>query len=217
MSDANPETSSSLDNFERWYEQPGTPLLTVEHTALDTNTSTLAITFSQKNVDLHSSPSSQEQEQRQGQGQGSPLLLLPPLPIPIQTAVYDRDTGALLQSSLLVLNHHEQTFHFHNISAAAVVVSPLQSFSAPVRLAFPQQSEADLQFLLQHDTDAFNKWECRQRVSSRVILGVAGLGDSAAIGKAELPPYFVESFKQTLLSIKVCGVMTWTFWSLFPK
>jgi aminopeptidase N len=191
MLDANPDTSN-LDNFGRWYEQPGTPVLTVEQTSLDPATSTYAITFSQKNYDLQSQ---------------TPGTLLPPLTIPIRTSIFDKDSGALLDTSLLVLDQHQQTFYFHDVTAAAVVVSPLQTFSAPVRLVFPQQTEADLSFLLTHDTDPFNRWECQQRASSRVMLRVAAAGDAAAVRQMELPAQYVEAFKQTLLSVKVNCVL----------
>lgn len=161
-------------------------------------TGTLAITFSQKNTDRRSVSSLSSST---SSAQDTPQL--PPLPIPIQTAIYDKDTGVELQSSLLVLNQHEQTFYFNNVSASSVVISPLQSFSAPVKLAYPQQTEADLLFLLKHDTDAFNRWECQQRVSSHVILEMTALGDAATIRQAELPQHFVDAFKQALLSIKV--------------
>lgn len=199
--DANPK-STALDNFGRWYEQAGTPLVTVEHLHLDASTETLVVTFSQQNYDRRSSSSSTPTS-GESVYNDTTASLLPPLTIPIQTAVYDKDTGALLQSSLLVLDEHKKTFHLKNVSASSIVLSPLQNFSAPVKLAFPQQTEAELLFLLQHDTDAFSRWECQQRVSSQVILRVASLGDEAAIRQAELPPHFIDSFKKTLLSVKV--------------
>ena len=179
--DANPGVES-LETFGRWYEQPGTPLLTVENTELDTMTKSFSITFSQNN---------------QKETESSEETPLPPLTIPILTSIFDKDSGALLSTALLVLDEQEKTFHFDNVTSSSVVVSPLQEFSAPVRLAFPQQTEEDLMFLLQHDTDAFNKWECQQRVSSRVMLQAAAAPDS------ETPFHYLEAIKQILQSVKV--------------
>lgn len=48
------------------------------------------------------------------------------------------------------------------------VLSVLRGFSAPVRLDYPF-SDATLSFILAHDTDAFNRWEAGQILTSRVI------------------------------------------------
>jgi aminopeptidase N len=178
--DANPDTKV-LDTFIRWYEQPGTPMLVIDNAYLDSTTHTFFISFSQKNN--HS---------------------VLPLTIPIQTSLYDKESGLLLQSSLFVLNEYQKTFQFNNITAKSVVVSPLQNFSAPVRLLFPQQTDEDLFFLIQHDTDVFSRWECQQRMTSQIILNIVNSGGADEIRKTSLPKQYVEAFKRTLLSVKVC-------------
>ena len=47
--------------------------------------------------------------------------------------------------------------------------SLLRDFSAPVKLHYPY-SKNDLRLLLEHDTDAFNRWESGQRLSLDVML-----------------------------------------------
>lgn len=142
------------------------------------------------------------QENRDSSGE-----LLPPLPIPIQMTLFDQDSGAAVETALLVLEQREATFSLADVTASAVVASLLQDFSAPVRLDFPQQSEADLLFLLQHDTDAFSRWESQQRLTSRLVLGVAALGNAASVRVASVLPSFIEAFKHTLRAAQASGVV----------
>lgn len=183
VSDANPSVTS-LHHFGRWYKQAGTPLVTLKEAALDHSQQTYTVTFSQSN-----------------QGQGGQAQ--PPLPIPLRTSLFDRDTGALLQSQLLVLSEEEQSFTLRGVSAAAVVVSPLQGFSAPVHMHAPQRCEQDMLFLLQHDPDPFTRWDCQQHLTSSAMVAVAAEGSVDAVDSAEVSEEFIRGFKKTLLAVKV--------------
>jgi len=49
------------------------------------------------------------------------------------------------------------------------VVSLLRNFSAPVNLKF-DYSDADLAFLIQHETNGFNQWQATQTLLERILL-----------------------------------------------
>ncbi|BBI67549.1 hypothetical protein PKHYL_17400 [Psychrobacter sp. KH172YL61] len=67
-----------------------------------------------------------------------------PLPIPVATALFDKDSGAIVAERMLLLDEATQTFVFENI-ASEPVVSLLRDFSAPVQLNYDYQ-DADLAF-----------------------------------------------------------------------
>ncbi|NBX66887.1 MAG: aminopeptidase N [Proteobacteria bacterium] len=64
-------------------------------------------------------------------------------------------------SYVLELSNVSQEFIFENVGDAHVVPSILRNFSAPVNLV-TNLSEAQLRFLMVHDSDGVNKWEAGQ-------------------------------------------------------
>jgi aminopeptidase N len=89
---------------------------------------------------------------------------------------------------VLVLTETEQTFTFVNVEAEPVP-SLLRGFSAPVTLD-DGLDDAALLVLLQHDADAFNRWEAGQRLSLGRLM-------AALPGDADLPP-LDEAYLQAL-------------------
>jgi aminopeptidase N len=85
---------------------------------------------------------------------------------------------------VLVLAEAEQTFTFVGIDAPPVP-SLLRGFSAPVLLD-DGLDDADLLVLLQHDHDAFNRWEAGQRLALRRML--------AALPDAGREPHLDDAF-----------------------
>jgi aminopeptidase N len=69
---------------------------------------------------------------------------------------------------VLELRQAEQSFHFEEVPEAPVP-SLLRGFCAPVRLSYPY-TEAQLAFLLAHDSDLFNRWEAGQSLATRALL-----------------------------------------------
>ncbi|MFX5660697.1 DUF3458 domain-containing protein, partial [Acinetobacter baumannii] len=63
-----------------------------------------------------------------------------------------------------------QSFTFINVDAKPVP-SLLRGFSAPVVLQY-DYSDAELAFLMAHDSDAFNRWEAGQRLATRRLLNL---------------------------------------------
>ncbi|MBV8603106.1 MAG: aminopeptidase N [Pelomonas sp.] len=147
IADANPGSAlaTRLDAFKRWYSQSGTPRVSARG-VYDAAAQTYTLTLTQAN-----------------RGQA-------PQVIPVATGLLARD-GALLAEQLLVLDQAEQTFTFSGI-ASAPVPSLLRGFSAPVALD-DGLGDADLLVLLQHDGDAFNRWEAGQRLAlNRIVAAI---------------------------------------------
>ncbi len=78
--------------------------------------------------------------------------------------------GRSLEDGLLELTKRKETFRFANVPVRPVP-SLLRGFSAPVNLTI-DQSDADLAFLMAHDSDAFNRWQAAQDYATRLLVVV---------------------------------------------
>ncbi|WP_298807673.1 aminopeptidase N [uncultured Psychrobacter sp.] len=162
-------TDDKIENFIDWYRQPGTPVVSGSQT-YDSTAQTLTITLNQQT--------------RHVKGFDAPK----PLPIPVATALFDKDSGAIVAERMLLLDEATQTFVFENI-ASEPVVSLLRDFSAPVQLTYDYQ-DADLAFLLKHETNGFNRWQVTQMLVNRILLQGQGAKSS--------PDVYLEALAQTL-------------------
>ncbi|MGO2414998.1 MAG: aminopeptidase N [Cobetia crustatorum] len=139
--------------FMRWYAQAGTPEVAASG-VFDATAKTYTLTLRQTTAPTP------------GQNEKLPLV------IPVRMGLVSADghdlplvlEGASLGSeSVLELTEAEQSFVFTGIEHAPVP-SLLRGFSAPVKLGFDYSRE-QLAFLMQHDSDGFNRWECGQRLA----------------------------------------------------
>ena len=162
-------TDEKIENFIDWYRQPGTPVVSGSQT-YDSAAQTLTITLNQQT--------------RHVKGFDAPK----PLPIPVATALFDKDSGAIVAERMLLLDEATQTFVFENV-ASEPVVSLLRDFSAPVQLNYDYQ-DADLAFLLKHETNGFNRWQVTQMLVNRILLQGQGTKSS--------PDVYLEALAQTL-------------------
>jgi len=154
-----------LSQFRVWYQQAGTPELTVNG-RYDRHQQTYRMTISQ-----HCAPTP---------GQKRKL----PYHIPLRLGFVD-DTGNDVKLELdgkptpddLVLNitEHEHTFCFTNV-ARRPYASILRSFSAPVKLT-TNATRDDLLFLMKHDRDLFNRWEAAQTIATRLLSDATKTGE----------------------------------------
>ncbi|MVW77252.1 aminopeptidase N [Pseudomonas xionganensis] len=153
-----------LSQFKRWYTQAGTPRLAVSE-AFDAATRTYSLTFRQ------SCPATP--------GQNDKL----PFVIPVELGLLDAqgqdlplrlqgERAAVGRSRVLSVTEAEQTFTFVDMPAKPLP-SLLRGFSAPVKLSFPY-SRDQLMFLMQHDSDGFNRWEAGQQLSVQVLQELIG-------------------------------------------
>ncbi|WP_107329690.1 aminopeptidase N, partial [Metapseudomonas otitidis] len=161
MEDAN---GVDLTQFKRWYSQAGTPRLAVEE-AFDATARTYSLTFRQ------SCPATP------GQAEKLPFV------IPVELGLLDAagndlplrlagEGKALGGNRVISVAEAEQTFTFVDV-AEKPLPSLLRGFSAPVKLSFPY-SRDQLMFLMQHDSDGFNRWDAGQQLSVQVLQELIG-------------------------------------------
>lgn len=161
MEDAN---GVDFTQFKRWYNQAGTPRLEVSE-AYDAAAQRYSLTFRQ------SCPQTPDKAQKL------------PFVIPVELGLLDAQGNDLPlrlageaapqgTSRVLSVTEAEQTFTFEGI-AAKPLPSLLRGFSAPVKLSFPYDRD-QLMFLMQHDSDGFNRWEAGQQLSVQVLQELIG-------------------------------------------
>ena len=161
MEDAN---GVDLTQFKRWYSQAGTPRLTVSE-LYDADNHTYSLTF------MQSCPATP--------GQTEKLPFVIPVALGLLNGNGQEFALQLVDEAAPVGTHRvlsvtdaEQTFTFQNITEKPLP-SLLRGFSAPVKLHFPY-SRDQLMFLMQHDTDGFNRWEAGQQLSVHVLQELIG-------------------------------------------
>ncbi|WP_207458334.1 aminopeptidase N [Azospirillum sp. SYSU D00513] len=178
MSDA---TGVDLSHFKLWYKQAGTPELDASG-VYDEGARTYRLTIRQT---VPPTP---------GQPDKQPML------IPVAMGLLGPDGAdlplrlkgeatAVGTSRVLQLARAEEVFEFVDVPARPVP-SLLRGFSAPVKLK-ADLSEADLTFLMAHDSDAFNRWEAGQTLATRILLGL--IAESQAGRSLELPQGFIDA------------------------
>lgn len=180
------EEASHLDltQFKLWYSQAGTPAVNVKGCYDETKKEYHLI------VDQHCPATPGQTEKKD-------------MFIPLSVALYDKDGNEMPlfveeiakdeKVAVLPLRAKQQTFIFSNISHAPIP-SLLRDFSSPVYLNYPY-SEAELQFLMRHDQDAFARWEAGQQYLLKLFKQLLAAYHS---GIALVLP---ESYIKTLLQI----------------
>tara|TARA_R110002072_G_scaffold1598_7_gene13664 strand:- start:28140 stop:30860 length:2721 start_codon:yes stop_codon:yes gene_type:complete len=164
MEDAN---ETDLSQFRYWYSQAGTPVLEVDG-SFDEAASSYRLTVSQ------SCPSTPGQDSKQPFHMPIAVGLIGADGEDIQFSASEADVANIVTADqyTVILNLREavQSFEFLNVTEKPVI-SLLRGFSAPVKLNF-DYSRDELQFLMQHDSDGFNRWEAGQRLAVGVINDV---------------------------------------------
>ena len=161
MEDAN---GVDLTQFKRWYSQAGTPRLSVSE-QYDGASQTYSLTFSQ------SCPATP------GQTEKLPFVIPVALglldargkELPLQLADESSPAGT---SRVLSVTESQQTFTFTGLTEQPLP-SLLRGFSAPVKLHFAYNRD-QLMFLMQHDSDGFNRWEAGQQLAVQVLQDLIG-------------------------------------------
>ncbi len=179
-----------LTQFRLWYAQAGTPVVTVSE-QYDAARCEYRLHFTQS---CAATP---------GQDQKQAFL------IPIRTGLLDAQGQALMlrwhdadrseckgegEDVMLPLSRAAQTFVFTDIDAPPVA-SLLRDFSAPVKLEFAR-SDAQLAFLLRHDSNPFNRWDALQTLATREFLRLAS--DWRAGQALALNPALVQALQSAL-------------------
>ena len=93
-----------------------------------------------------------------------------------------------MKDGLLHLRKRTESFIFTGLSERPVP-SLLREFSAPVKLE-ANLSDGDLEFLIAHDSDQFNRWQAAQTLAMKTLKDMTARG---AGKKLEPSPRFAEA------------------------
>lgn len=156
------ESVSGMDltQFKRWYSQAGTPVLRVTD-EYDAERQLYHIDIAQ------SCPATPGQADKQPFVIPVAMGLLGAEGQALSARLQDAEQGATQDNWVLTLNQAQQRFTFTEVSERPLP-SLLRGFSAPVKLHYDYSRE-QLAFLLQHDSDGFNRWEAAQQLAVQVI------------------------------------------------
>ena len=177
-----------LAPFFRWYEQAGTPNVTLD-AVWDKAASALDITL------------------RQSTAATPGQAVKAPAPIPIAWGLLDEDGRVMRETEVFVLEEAEQRLRIEGITSEPVV-SALRGFSAPVTLTYDEPRK-DAYVRLAADDDLFNRWEAGQALARSLILSRAkGAPDEVgeerfaeALGRALTDQSASDAFKALLLDL----------------
>ncbi|OGU06582.1 MAG: aminopeptidase N [Geobacteraceae bacterium GWC2_58_44] len=179
-----------LSQFMRWYDQAGTPLLTVSD-AYDQTSATYTLTVTQ------SCPATPGQPDKE------------PFHIPLAVGLLDRqgrefplrlegEAQGAGTSRVLELREKTQSFSFVGITSPAVP-SLLRNFSAPVKLAYTYSDE-ELALLMTRDSDSYVRWEAGQLQALQLIMGL--VADHQGGRELKVEEGFIASFGRLLADDK---------------
>ena len=147
-----------LSHFKLWYSQAGTPELVAA----------LSYDKAKKQAELKIEqvlPSTPGESRKK------------PLHIPVRLALLGgngqeiplrRDTGEIIEDGVLHVTKRTQAFRFADVPSPPVP-SLLRGFSAPVNLTL-NLAERDLEFLMAHDQDLFNRWQAANTYATRTLV-----------------------------------------------
>ncbi len=173
----------SLEQFQRWYAQAGTPQLTVQE-SWDEVTEEYMLTIEQ-----NTRPTPMQPDKK-------------PLHIPIRTGFLDADSGMVNgnfqrigEDFLLELTENKQSFVFNGLKKRPVV-SLLRGFSAPVTLQ-SFYSRDDLTYLMANDPDLFNRWDAAFSLGASIILELAVAFKNNTLPL--IPESYVNSIRKNLV------------------
>ncbi|SDF95011.1 MULTISPECIES: aminopeptidase N [unclassified Duganella] len=181
MADAN---QRDLAQFERWYSQAGTPVVTAR-TRYDTARGNFDIILSQR---------------------GKPDQL--PFHIPVAVGLLDahgKDLPLTLEGGkhekcattvVLELTEQEQIFRFRNVEERPIP-SILRDFSAPVILEH-DYTDDELLHLFKHDSDPVNRWEAGQRLAMERLLKLTSQVAAHGGSNLKLDQTFINALRTVL-------------------
>jgi aminopeptidase N len=189
-------TGQDLSDFFAWYEQAGTPKVSLVQ-SYDAEARALTLEFSQQ---IDPTP-------------GQPTKR--PLPTPVRiglldgegrTLAFERD-GQAVDETVVVLDQAKAKVVLTGVDSPPVV-SALRGFSAPVTLTTDSPSK-DRYVQLAGDPDLFNRWESGQDLARDLILGrAAGKPDEVgeeryahAVARALADQAADPAFKALLLAL----------------
>jgi aminopeptidase N len=182
MEDAN---GIDLGQFRLWYSQAGTPRLEIT-----TQYDDLAKTYSLNVRQMCPATPGQPDKQALHIPLALGLLAKDGSELPLQL----KNESGVDSTTVLAIKEASQTFEFINIPEQPIP-SLLRGFSAPVKLNYAY-TEAELLFLLAHDSDDFNRWEAAQQLVTRLALSLAKNYREGV--ELKVKPELVQAFRSVL-------------------
>jgi aminopeptidase N len=181
MADAN---QRDLAQFERWYSQAGTPVVTAR-TRYD------AV---KRNFDIILSQRGQADQQPFHIPVAVGLLGANGKDLPLTLENGKHGKGAT--TVVLELTTQEQIFRFRNVDERPIP-SILRDFSAPVILEY-DYTDAELLHLFNHDSDPVNRWEAGQRLAMERLLKLTAQVAAHGAGNLKLDNTFINAMRTVL-------------------
>ena len=145
----------NLDQFKRWYDQAGTPVVKVS-AEYDAASQSLQLHFEQSCAETP------------GQSNKKPFV------IPISTSLLTQD-GELMSlqdgrdSCTISLTERRQTYCFEKVTEPPIP-SLLRGFTSPVKIV-TELSEMDKAVIFKYEKDPFARWEAGQQLFQDCIVG----------------------------------------------
>ena len=193
-------SGEDLSHFKLWYSQAGTPELVCE-LKHDPRKKTAELTIEQV---LPATPGEVKKK---------------PLHIPVRLGLLGAngneidlvlDNGAPLAGNVLHVKKRKERFVFKGVPSKPVP-SLLRGFSAPVNLSI-DLSDADLEFLVAHDGDLFNRWQATSTYAMRTLKQIyaaiaggkrtqRGAGFARALGAAVSDRNLKAAYRAELLKL----------------
>jgi aminopeptidase N len=149
-----------LSHFKLWYEQSGTPQVTVEET-YDAEGRQLILTVHQETAPT------QDQPVKRPLHLPLSIGLLSPSGESLPVMLANDHNNEPRHTAVVSLTQSRQTIVLNDVPDGAAV-SLLRGFSAPVRLA--PRSRDRLLFLMAHDPDTFSRWDAGQDLLTGILL-----------------------------------------------
>ena len=147
-----------LGQFRRWYEQAGTPKVSVR---LEHDGDTTTLHFAQETPPTPGQPDKK------------------PVPVPLRLALFDRQKGHHGGEQLVTLEHARSSLSISGF-AEPPVLSINRGFSAPVAIERDVSTD-ELVFLAAHDDDPFARYEAMQDLVVGHLRDAAG----GSLGEAQ--------------------------------
>ncbi|MEZ5907575.1 MAG: aminopeptidase N [Hyphomicrobiaceae bacterium] len=197
-------TGADLTQFAVWYQQAGTPELVCSFSY------DAARKEAELKIEQVLKPTPGETRKR-------------PLHIPVRLGLVAPDgsdmplrlaSGEEVAAGVLHVRKRSETHRFVDV-AQRPVPSLLRGFSAPVNLTL-DISDRDLEFLMQHDGDLYNRWEAAQALATRTIVEIVhtlragkrtgrGTAFAKALEKSIADPRLEPAYRAQLLTLPSDG------------
>jgi aminopeptidase N len=142
-------TKLDLSQFILWYQQAGTPILSVEERW---ENNFLKLSFHQEIPDTP------------GQSNKKPHL------IPVDMSLLDKNSGEIIHYENLKLSQTKEEFIFGPYNERPIP-SLLRGFSAPVILKQNIEKER-LTFIFEYDADSFNRWDAGRKLCENSLFSM---------------------------------------------